>query len=176
MQRASVTRIFREWSSEHAVMMLEANNSKEEYRVHIPVANANIIALEGHGLNDRCGTYSIFADCVSALGGAFGSVVITFNGGNAVGASMAIARDNHILSWINGSIVDLVAFALHVRLPIYVHDIAANNANHAANHSRSQSRNTPVPGVFEDALSDILRNQHGMAMDSDDASHSGHAR
>ena len=171
MQRASVTRIFRKWSSEQAVMLLETKNSREEYRVHIPAANASIIALEGHGLNDRCATYSIFMECVSALGGAFGSVVITFDDGNAVGASIAIARDNRIVSWINGSIVDLVAFALHVRLPIYVHDIAVHNANHA----RPQSRNTPVPGVFEDALSDILRSEHGMAMDSDDASHSGHA-
>ena len=93
MQRASVTRIYKGRSSHEAVMTLETDDGGEEFSVKIPAANASIIALEGHGLNDRCPTYSIFSNCVAALGGAFGSVVITFVDSRPANAAMAIARD-----------------------------------------------------------------------------------
>ena len=141
--------------------MLEARDSKREFSITMPASSASVIALEGHGLNDRCSTYSIFSNCVSALGGAFGSVVITFDGPTAVTAVMAISKDGMILSWIGGDIVELVAFALHVQLPIYVRDGGESDAM----HSHPQTLNTPIPGVFEDALSDILRTGHDKAHD-----------
>ncbi len=153
MQRASVTKIYKGRSSQEAVMTLELKDGSEEFSIAMPASSAEIIALEGHGLNNRCPTYSIFSDCVAALGGAFGSVVITFVDSEPANAAMAIARDEKIVSWIGGDIVELVAFALHVRLPIYVHSRgASDNA-----YPPPQDRRTPMPTIFEDALSDILR-------------------
>ncbi len=152
MQRASITRIYKGRSSHEAIMTLEVNDGGEEFSISMPAANASVIALEGHGLNDRCPTYSIFSDCVAALGGAFGSVVITFVDSRPANAAMAIARDEKIISWIGGDIVELVAFALHVKLPIYVHSRGTSDNVYPS----PQSRNTPVPSIFEDVLSDIL--------------------
>lgn len=167
MQRASVTRIYKGRSSHEAIMTLEANDDGEQFSINMPAASASIIALEGHGLNDRCPTYSIFSDCVAALGGAFGSVVITFVDSRPANAAMAIARDEKIISWIGGDIVELVAFALHVRLPIYVHSRSASDNGYPP----PQSRSTPVPSIFEDAFSDILTTKPNEShdMSGDDA-------
>ena len=54
-------------------MTLEVKDGGDEFSINMPASSAEIIALEGHGLNNRCSTYSIFSDCVAALGGAFGS-------------------------------------------------------------------------------------------------------
>ena len=143
-------------------MLLKGKNTKEEFSVTIPVASASVIALEGHGLNDRCPTYSIFSECVAALGGAFGSVVITFDGDTAISAVMAIARDDEILTWLSGDLVELVAFALHVQLPIYINVSGGSKTGSTS----FQDRNTPIPIVFEDALSDILRSKPHSAHDA----------
>ena len=164
MQRASVTRIYKGRSSHEAIMTLEADDGGEEFSVNMPAASASIIALEGHGLNDRCPAYSIFSDCVAALGGAFGSVVITFVDSRPANAAMAIARDEKIISWIGGNIVELVAFALHVKLPIYVHSRDTSDNVYPS----PQSRKTPVPSIFEDVLSDILATKPNETHDTAD--------
>ena len=161
MQRASVTKIYKGRSSQEAVMTLELKDGSEEFSIAMPASSAEVIALEGHGLNNRCSTYSIFSDCVAALGGAFGSVVITFVNSRPANAAMAIARDEKIVSWIGGDIVELVAFALHVRLPIYVHSRGASDNVYPP----PQNRNTPMPDVFEDALADILQPGHNRMPD-----------
>ena len=143
-------------------MTLELKDGSEEFSIAMPASRAEIIALEGHGLNNRCSTYSIFSDCVAALGGAFGSVVITFVDSEPANAAMAIVRDGKIDSWIGGDIVELVAFALHVQLPIYVHRRGASDSPYPP----PQSRNTPIPTIFEDALSDILRTGHNRMHDA----------
>ena len=156
MQRASVTRIYKGRPSQEAVMALETKDDGEQFIIGIPSATASIIALEGHGLNDRCPTYSIFSDWVSALGGAFGSVVLTFFDSRPANAAMAIARDEKIVPWIGGDIVELVAFALHVNLPIFVRSRGVSGRGYPP----PQSRTTLVPSIFEDAFSDILTTRH----------------
>ena len=100
IQRASVTRIYKARSSQRAITTLKADDDGEEFSIHMPAANASVIVLEGRGLNDRCPTYSIFSNCVAALG----SVVITFVDSRPANAAMAIARDEKIVSWIGGDI------------------------------------------------------------------------
>ena len=153
MQLASVTKIYKGRSSHEAVMTLQLKDGGEEFSICMPASSAEVIALEGHGLNNRRSTYSIFSGCVAFLGGAFGSVVITFVDSEPANAVMAIARDERIVSWIGGNIVELVAFALRVQLPIYVNSRwASDNV-----YPPPQNRNTPMPQIFADALSDILR-------------------
>ena len=152
MERASVTRLYKDRSSHEAIMLLEAKGSKERFRVTVPGYRASILALEGHGLNDRCSLYGILSECVGKLGGAFGSVVVTLGGSKGVGGTMALARGEEIISWIEGDVVELVAFALHVELPIYVRKADAADAPAEA----PQEDETSLPSVFEDVLSAIL--------------------
>jgi hypothetical protein len=119
-------------------------------------ANASIIAPEGLCLSDRCPTYSIFSDCVAVPGGALGSVVITFVDSRPANAAMAIARFDKIISWIGGDIIELVASALQVKLPIFVYCRGASDNTYLP----PQSRSTPVPSIFEDAFSYILTTKH----------------
>ena len=70
----------REVPKKEAVMVMEATQSKERIKVAIPCQKAGILAMEAHGLNDRCPLYGMFSQCVGELGGAFGSVVINCGG------------------------------------------------------------------------------------------------
>ena len=78
MERALVTRLYRDEASQETVMVMEATQSKERIKVTIPCHKAGILALEAHGLNDRCPLYGMFSQCVGELGAAFGLVVINY--------------------------------------------------------------------------------------------------
>ena len=152
MQQASVTRLYKDRASHEAVMLLEAKDTKERFRVTLPVSKAGILALEGHGLNDRCAVYRVLSECVAALGGSFRSVIVTLDEVNGVSGAMSLSRNEEIISCINADVVELVAFALHVQLPIYVHRRDANDPEDSTSHPAA----TSLPAVFEDVLSEIL--------------------
>ncbi len=153
MQRASVTRLYKDRSSHESIMLLEAADSKERFKVTLPVTKAGILALEGHGLNDRCALYRMMSDCIATLGAAFGSVVVTLDEVNGVKGSVSISTEENTVKWISADVVELVAFALHVQLPIYVH--VENDSDPTGSHVRTNA--TSLPAVFEDALSEILK-------------------
>ena len=83
MERALVTRLYRDEASQQTVMLMEGTQSKERIKVTIPYQKAGILALEAHGLNDRCPLYGMFSQCVGELGAAFGSVVLNSEGRDA---------------------------------------------------------------------------------------------
>ena len=152
MERASVTRLFRDHSSQETIMLLETKVNGERFRVTLPGQKAGILALEGHGLNDRCALYRVMSEVTRELGGAFGSVVVTLDDVKGVSGAMAVSRNEEIVSWIKGDVVELVAFALHVQLPIYV-----SKGETPVGESRSPvTEGASLPSVFEKALSDIL--------------------
>ena len=153
MERASVTRLYKDRSSHEAIMLLEAKVSKERFRVTVPSNRAGILALEGHGLNDRCPLYGLLSECVGKLGGAFGSIVVTLDGSKGVTGTMGLARGEEIISWIEGDVVELVAFAIHVDLPIYIRKVDEPDAATGT----LQGEDTYLPSVFEDVLSAILQ-------------------
>ncbi len=151
MERALVTSLYRDESSRETVMVMEATESKQKIRVKIPCQRANILALEAHGLNDRCSLYSIMSQCVGELGAAFGSVVITKEEPGPVSGVISISRSGHT-TWIAADVVELVAFAMHARIPIYVRrSETSQSSRQGPPPDRSQ-----LPDVFEDALADIL--------------------
>ena len=158
MQRASVTRLYKDRSSHEAVMLLEGKDTKERYRITLPVSRAGILALEGHGLNDRCPLYCVLSECVAALGGSFGSVIVTLDEVNGVTGAVCLSRSGaeEVVSWVKADVVELVAFALHVQLPIY---IRRQDEGEPQGASASQG-SVSLPPVFEDALSDILKSDN----------------
>ena len=157
MERASVTRLYKDSSSQKTIMLLETKANGERFKVTLPGQKAGILALEGHGLNDRCPLYRVLSECVRELGGGFGSVVVTLDEVNGVRGAMAISKDEEIVSWIDGDVVELVAFALHVQLPIYV----TREETPGRDGETCLAESASLPSVFEEALSDILDSNPG---------------
>ena len=155
MERASVTRLYRDRTSQETIMLLETKANGERFRVTLPSQKAGILALEGHGLNDRCALYGVLSECTRALGGAFGSVVVTLDDVKGVSGAVAISRNEEIVCWVEGDVVELVAFALHVQLPIYV------TREDTPEVGASGVESASLPSVFEKALSDILDSESG---------------
>lgn len=152
MERALITRLYRDESSHDTVMLMETTESKERIKIMIPRHKAGILALEAHGLNDRCPLYDMFLRCVGELGAAFGSVVLTEDGSRCAAGAISLSRSG-CTTWIDADVVELVAFAMHTQTPIYV------DRTDATGQSKETSPHSPrasLPQAFEDVLADIL--------------------
>ena len=155
MERASVTRLYNDRQSKEAILLLEGTTTKHKFRITVPEHRASVLALEGHGLNDRCTLYGMLSECVSRLGGSFGSVVVNLDSARGVSGVMALMKDGDV-SHIRADAIELVAFALHVQLPIYVDPRDAPDVA----DSFSCAQETGLPEVFERALTDIFDSGH----------------
>ena len=167
MKRASVSRLFRDKKSHHAKLLLQAVDSRENFTIALPEHKAAVLALEGHGLNDRCGLYYLLSRSVAALGGTFGSVIVTLAESGVRGViSLSTGGEP---KWFDADVVELIALALHVDLPIYL-KVADDEDNDGGDDAESDASemDMPLPDVFEHALADILeRTPLGGATESD---------
>ena len=163
MKRASVSRLFRDKKSHHAKLLLQAVDSGENFTITLPEHKAAVLALEGHGLNDRCGLYYLLSQSVAALGGTFGSVVVTLASAGVSGV-ISLSVDNKP-KWFDADVVELIALALHVDLPIYL-KLADDDDD--GDGEKAEETVIPLPDVFEHALADILeRRSDGGAPEAD---------
>ena len=169
MERALVKRLYRDEKSQETVMLMEATESKERIKVKIPCQKAGVLALEAHGLNDRCPLYTMFSQCVERLGGAFGAVVIACEEPECARGAISLSRGGNA-TWIAADVVELVAFAMHARIPIYIASpediVRPAQQEGAARHTIK----TQLPSVFEDVLEDILSGESGAEPSSADTS------
>ena len=164
MKRASVSRLFRDKKSHHAKLLLQAVDSGENFTITLPEHRAAVLALEGHGLNDRCGLYYLLSQSVAALGGTFGSVVVTLASAGVSGV-ISLSVDNKP-KWFDADVVELIALALHVDLPIYL-KIADDDDGDG---EKIEETDIPLPDVFEHALADILEQRSAGGESEDDKS------
>ena len=164
MERALVTRLYRDEASQETIMVMEATQSKERIKVTIPCQKAGILALEAHGLNDRCPLYGMFSQCVGELGAAFGSVVINCEEPRCARGAISLSRDGRT-TWIGGDVAELVAFAMHAQIPIYVSKL---DSSQPRNEGPSPTR-TVLPSAIEDALEDIFSSESSADHPSADA-------
>ena len=151
MERAVVKRLYRDESSRETVMLMESTHTKERTKIMVPCQRAGILALEAHGLNDRCPLYSMFSRCIGELGAVFGVVVISCDGPQNTSGVISVSHEGRT-TWVDADVVELVAFALHARIPIYLDrpgETDARGESPAPNGAR-------IPSVFEAALKDIL--------------------
>ena len=155
MKRASVSRLFRDKKSHHAKLMLQAVDSGENFTITLPEHKAAVLALEGHGLNDRCGLYYLLSQSVAALGGTFGAVVVTLASSGVSGVISLSASGKP--KWFDADVVELIALALHVDLPIYL-KVAEDDDGGGES---ADGADMPLPDVFEHALADILERRGG---------------
>ena len=154
MKRASVSRLFRDKKSHHAKLLLQAVESGENFTITLPEHKAAVLALEGHGLNDRCGLYYLLSRSVAALGGTFGSVIVTLAESGVRGV-ISLSTGGK-LQWFDADVVELIALALHVDLPIYLKVSDAEDDGGEDSESAVPQADMPLPDVFEHALADIL--------------------
>ncbi len=163
MKRASVSRLFRDKKSHHAKLLLQAVDSGENFTITLPEHKAAVLALEGHGLNDRCGLYYLLSQSVAALGGTFGSVVVTLASAGVSGViSLSVSGKP---KWFDADVVELIALALHVDLPIYLKLVDDDDSDENAEETV-----IPLPDVFEHALADILEQRSADDESEDDKS------
>ena len=151
MERALVKRLYRDETSLETVMLMEATETKERIKITVPYQKAGILALEAHGLNDRCPLYSMFSHCVDALGAVFGVAVISCKKQVRTSGAISVSQGGRT-RWVDADVVELVAFALHARIPIYVD----RSNSPEAQREGSPLRGAEIPSVFETALEDIL--------------------
>ena len=166
MERALVTRLYKDEASQNSIMLMEATESKERIKVTIPCQKASILALEAHGLNDRCPLYGMFSQCVGELGAAFGSVVINCEGPKCARGAISLSHNGRT-TWISADVVELVAFAMHVQIPIYVSKADSSESEEDEGQPRTK---TMLPSVFVDALEDIFSSESGADHSSSDPS------
>ena len=149
MQRVSVTRLYTDKASRQTVLLMEATESREEITLHVAWQKAGVLALEAHGLNDRCPLYSILLACVRQLGGAFGAVVLTTDDVDGASAAISLSKDGRA-TWIRADAVELIALALHLQLPIYV----SNGETRETAAPDSRQSGVEIPKVFHEAFSE----------------------
>lgn len=175
MKRASVSRLFRDKKSHHAKLLLQAVESGENFTITLPEHKAAVLALEGHGLNDRCGLYYLLSRSVAALGGTFGSVIVTLADSGVRGAISLSTGGNP--QWFDADVVELIALALHVDLPIYLKVADDEDDKGGEDAGGAQQADMPLPDVFEHALADILeRTPLGGATESDGGESEGESQ
>ena len=174
MELASVTRLFKDQSTQKATLLLEAVGTKERFKITIPSHKAGILALEGHGLNDRCGIYGILSECVHLLDGSFASVTVTLNKTRGVSAAISLKRGED-LTWINADVVELVAFALHVQIPIFL-DVTdeSNDVESSRGKAVPKEEDPTLPTVFENALTEIMGSTGEPSSTKEDGTNTDH--
>ena len=126
---------------------MEATDGAGQFSIGVPWHKAGVLALEAHGLNDRCPLYGILLECVAQLGGAFGPVVITQDEETDSRAAICLARDGQNV-WLSADLVELVALALHLQLPIYVDKVARRKSD----ETNSDHREVEIPSAFRQAF------------------------
>ncbi len=154
MEVVQVQRLYRRRHSHEAVLVLTGCQSGDEISLAIPACQAAPLALGAHGLHERCGLYQPFVAGVQALGGAFSSVLLTLDQAEGASASLMLVEGVKC-RWIRGDVVESVALALHLGLPLYVTHSKPpptdDDATAADNNTGVQ-----VPSVFHEVLNDLM--------------------
>ena len=151
MQRVSITRLLKERASHETILIMQALDNDDELRICVPWHKAGVLALEAHGLNDRCPLYSILLECVAQLGGSFGPVVITKDKVSGNGAAISLTQDGRT-RWVSADLVELIALALHLQLPIYVNAVVSHNSN----GSNTDPSEFEIPSVFHETFKEDM--------------------
>ena len=153
MEVVQVQRLYRRRQSNEAVLVLKGCQSGDEISLAIPACQAAPLALGAHGLHERCGLYQLFVAGVKALGGAFSSVLLSLD--QAEGASASLMLVEGVKSrWIRGDVVESVALALHLGLPLYVAHSKVPPIDDAT--AADDSTGVQIPPVFHEVLNDLM--------------------
>ena len=155
MELVQVNRLYLERETKESVVVLQGCKSGAQTRLILPEREAAVIALEAHGVNDRCSLYHVLTSCVAHLGGAFCNVTIKLNAKSEATSYLTILQGEQHKS-LNVNVGEVLALALHGGLPIYLD---------TSGYEGGQGAGTPeegaVPHAFESLLSDLARTKEG---------------
>ena len=149
MELVQVNKLYLEKESKECVVVLQGCKSGAKTRLVLPEREAAVIALEAHGVNDRCGLYHVLTTCVTHLGGAFCNVTIRLNARSEAASYLTILQGEDHKS-LNVNVGEVIALALHGGLPIYL-DTSEGGPE------ASTLEEAAVPHAFESLLSDLAR-------------------
>ena len=148
VELVQVNKLYMDRPSNECVVVLEGRHTRKETRLVLPERDAAVLALEAHGVNDRCRLYQLLTSCVAALGGAFCNVVIRMDEGREAVAYLTLVHaGQHRALSVNAG--ESLALALHGGLPIYL------GQSWDGAPSEEETGETDIPDVFKSLLSEI---------------------
>lgn len=152
MELVQVNKLYQEKTSRECVVVLEGRESRKETRLVLPEREAAVLALEAHGVNDRCSLYHVLTTCVAHLGGAFCNVVIRLDSNSEAAAYLTITQGSDHKS-LNVNTGEVLALALHGGLPIYLdHSV---HGPRMEGDAPGEQGSVGVPQAFESLLSEL---------------------
>ena len=159
MELVKVDRVYVERTSRKCIVVLGGALTRTRTRLVLPEREAAVLALEAHGLNDRCGLYHVLTTCVSSLGGAFCRVVIKLEADREAACHLTLLQGSaHKSMGVN--VGEVLALALHGGLPIYL-DRSAHDGSPEDQTVRQAAGVSELPPVFESLLSDLIGAEPG---------------
>ncbi len=154
MELVQVNRLYLEKESKECVVVLQGCKSGAKTRLVLPEREAAVIALEAHGVNDRCSLYHVLTTCVTHLGGAFCNVTIKLNARSEAASYLTILQGEDHKS-LNVNVGEVIALALHGGLPIYL-----DTSDYEGGPEHSTPGEAAMPHAFESLLSDLVGTDH----------------
>ncbi len=155
MELVQVNRLYLERETKECVVVLEGCKSGAQTRLILPEREAAVIALEAHGVNDRCGLYHILTTSVAHLGGAFCNVTIKLNAKSEAASFLVLLQGQEHKS-LSVNVGEVIALALHGGLPIYL-----ETSDYEGGPKEKTQGGSAVPHAFESLLSDLARTNPG---------------
>ena len=152
MELVQVNQLYQEKASRECVVVLEGRESRKQTRLVLPEREAAVLALEAHGVNDRCSLYHVLTTCVAHLGGAFCNVVIRLDANSEAAAYLTITQGSDHKS-LNVNTGEVLALALHGGLPIYLDRLV--HASPIDEVAGDYPAAIDVPPAFESLLSEL---------------------
>ena len=152
MELVQVNKLYQEKTSRECVVVLEGRKSRKQTRLILPEREAAVLALEAHGVNDRCSLYHVLTTCVAHLGGAFCNVVIRLDSNSEAAAYLTITQGSDHKS-LNVNTGEVLALALHGGLPIYLDRSVHGSPIEGDAHSDPEV--VDVPPAFKSLLSEL---------------------
>ena len=159
MELVKVDRLYVEKTTRKCIVELDGCETNRRTRLVLPEREGAVLALEAHGLNDRCGLYQVLTACVANLGGAFCRVVIELNQKMEAACYLTLLQGGAHKS-MSVNVGEALAFAVHGGLPIYLDRSACDGPPEDATADRSAG-GAEVPPVFESLLSDLIGAEPG---------------
>ena len=154
MELVKVDRLYVERPSRKCIVVLGGCETGARTRLVLPEREASVLALEAHGLNDRCGLYHVLTACVASLGGAFCRVVIELNARMEAVCHLTLLQGG-VHKSLSVNVGEMLALAVHGGLPIYLDRYACDDQPGDGSADRSAGV-SDVPPVFEALLSDLI--------------------
>ncbi len=141
-------------------LVLKATKTPDVFYIHLPISIGQRISLELNGLAvDRCGDHHVGPMVAKACGRDFSSLVLTNTAGDWMAARFVLqaipgpGRDDELK--VPVSVPSSVATAIHLRLPIYVEQVAKMPGATKKAGTDGVRATAQIPPAFRDVINGL---------------------